>query len=94
MKSILKSAIAGMSLLAVTGAMAEPLQLSGEQMDGVTAGSASGLQFNLIAIGDTVATTTIAATTSDIELANVVVQLTSISTTQSLVGAQGGAQSF
>jgi hypothetical protein len=88
--------IAAVSLLAASSlAMAEnAVELTAAEMDGVTAGAASGLTFNLIAIGGGSATTFIQAVTEDVELANVTVQLTSISQTGSGVAAAGFAQSF
>ncbi|MBK1617976.1 hypothetical protein CKO42_05805 [Lamprobacter modestohalophilus] len=67
----------------------DAVQLTAAEMDGVTAGAASGLVFNLIATGNALAASNIVANTSDTEIANIVVQLTSISQTLSFVGANG-----
>jgi hypothetical protein len=88
--------IAAAALFAASGlAMADnAVELTADQMDGVTAGSASGLVFNLIATGNASALTNINATTSDTQVANIVVQLTNLSTTISFVGANGISQAF
>jgi len=88
--------IAAVSLLAASSlAMAEEaVELTAAEMDGVTAGASSGLIFNLLAVGNGSANTQIVAGVADVQLANVVIQLTSISQTSSTVQATGFAQSF
>jgi hypothetical protein len=57
MKRKVLSTIAAASLLAASGAMAESFQLSGDQMDGVTAGGIADALASAAALGGALAST-------------------------------------
>ena len=90
-QSILAASLLALSGSAVAG---EPVELTANQMDGVTAGAASGLEFSLNALGSSTALTQINAMSMDEVLGSTTVQLTTVTQTGSGVGASGTAQAM